>query len=563
MEEPNPDLPRGMLRIKKRGEDAPTNAPATTATDASPNLSTTHTTPEQPRRGVLRISTSELSAASSFYNQGRGFGRPRSPPGRGYPPRGRPRNPQVAPPPRTPRQAISQSQSHSPVRDVAPPRPTIVARPSGILSSHHSPARTSTSTTNVSDSRPSGPVFGSDFATQEIFKALEQAKPTTIPRPPIPELTEEEKNDPNALREFYLCQFRMLLEDTQYLRNFKMTKPVKIIDSYFFWSLKKDAQLEHLIEGIDPFNTNYQVVGVIGLQGTGKSTVLSHLIDRKDVFETSDHKQSTNEGPRRPWGKFRTEGIDCYISREHRTIFLDAQPVYSGSVLEEMIIGDRKPPTVSSEHVFVEHTVELQSIMFGAFVLSVCHKVLVVMKEQPDPRLLRFLRMATLLKLGPVHKESLTEASLLDHWPELIFVNNFCGEKELYSENVYVAEETIAKLMKDYPLRYNQVVKRKNFMRIVRSDEEEESRNPVKMFNIPDTEAMVGEHEEYLKEEHGLQLKKLKKEVVGSLPMESVTPGIPMTEKEWFRYSKKCWAAVCKAPLINSIAKELNISNSV
>ena len=416
---------------------------------------------------------------------------------------------------------------------------------------------------DAGDSRPSGPVFGSDFATQEIFKALEQAKPSTIPRPPIPELTEEEKNDPNALREYYLTQFRMLLKDSQYLRDFTMTKPVKIIDSYFFWSLKKDTQLEHLIEAIDPFNTNYQVVGVIGLQGTGKSTMLSHIIDKKDVFQIADQKQNNNETSRRPWGRFCTEGIDCYISREHRTIFLDAQPVYSGSVLEEMIIGDRKPPTVSSEHVFVEHTVELQSIMFGAFLLSVCHKVLVVMKNQPDPRLLRFLRMATLLKLGPVHKESLSEANLLDHWPELIFVNNFCGEQELYYENVYVAKETIAKLMKDYPLRYNQVEKKRNFTRLVRSGEGEESKSPVKMFSIPDTEAMEGESGEYLKEEYGLQLRKLKKEVVGSLPMESVTPGIVMTEKDWFKYSKKCWAAVCKAPLINSIAKELNISNSV
>ena len=150
MDEPNPDLPRGMLRIKKRGEDTSLNALAAPVADAPPNPSTSQGTPEQPRRGVLRISTSELSAPTfSSHNRNRGFGRPRSLADRAFPTRGGQRNPQVVPPPRAPRQAVTQSQSHSPVRTVPPPRPVIAARPSGILSSHQSPARTvNTSTSN-------------------------------------------------------------------------------------------------------------------------------------------------------------------------------------------------------------------------------------------------------------------------------------------------------------------------------------------------------------------------------------------------------------------------------
>ena len=166
--------------------------------------------------------------------------------------------------------------------------------------------------------------------------------------------------------------------------------------------------------------------------------------------------------PSKPYGKFQTDGVDCYISREQRTIFLDVQPVYSGSVLEEMIIGDRKPPAVSSEHVFVEHTVELQSIMFGAFLMSVCHKILVVMKGCVDERVLRFLRLATILKLGPVHKDALNEANLFDHWPALIFVNNLCNPCDLFWERRKTACEKLAILMKDYPLRYNADPERKS-----------------------------------------------------------------------------------------------------
>jgi hypothetical protein len=267
--------------------------------------------------------------------------------------------------------------------------------------------------------------------------------------------------------------------------------------------------------------------------------------------------------PMKPYGKFRTEGIDCYISREQRTIFLDVQAVYSASVLEEMIIGDRKPPVVSSEHVFVEHTVELQSIMFGAFLMSVCHKIIIVTKGCVDKRILRFLRLATILKLGPVHKDTLSEANLFDHWPQLIFVNNFCNAEDLYRERIEIARERLASLLKDYPLRYNDDSEKTQF-HIFQKQQGAGNAAPgdsVKLFLVPDAEMIA--KDEYLRAEFFNQLILLKMAIVGSLPKESVTPGMPMTEKEWFRYARRCWAAVCKAPLVNSIAKELNVSNSV
>ncbi|XP_055346680.1 nonsense-mediated mRNA decay factor SMG9-like [Paramacrobiotus metropolitanus] len=507
-------LPRGMIRIMKRGDTLESQPPR--APHPNPELSSP--LEPEPRRGVLRINTAELSTTPRY---------PR--------PRLTELNPtSVFPPPRRPMapQLAMLRSPRTPAIVPRPLKPVVDARPSKSIVSL--------------DAKPT-PVFASDYAAQEIFKALEQAKPASIPKPPIPDLTEEEKKDPAALREFYLTQLRMMAKDSQLLRDFSMTKCVKLIDSYFFWCLKKGAALDQLISAVDPNNRSFGVVGVIGMQNTGKSYILSQLIGPENSSSPVFESRAPAHGP---WGKFKTEGVDCYVSRAQRTIFLDVQAVYSASVLEEMIIGDRKPPAVSTEHVFVEHTVELQSIMFSAFLMSACHKILLVTKGFVDERLLRFLRLATILKLGPVHKDALNEANLYDHWPELIFVENMCSAQDLYYERVAMAKGKIRSLMKDYPLKYN-----------AKDDVEGDPLANVHLFCIPDAKSTA--NDEYLKAQFAHQLRMLKKKVTGSLPEDSVTPGVAMTEKEWFRYARRCWAAVCRAPLVNTVAKELNVSNSV
>ncbi|OWA52891.1 putative Protein SMG9 [Hypsibius exemplaris] len=582
MENSDPNLPRGMLRIAKRGD---TLEPRSSVTSSAAMSESTYATgrvlervaeqeprsrsnprddSDPPRRGVLRINPLEFPTPG--VSPALRYSRPPAPMGGGYPamrggrgggapPLGSPRpRPILSATIRSPIPVRSEVGTSLRMEFEKPVRiATNMARPAG-------PAM-AVKGTLTPEGKSSGPVFASDFATQEIFRALEQAKPTSIPKPPIPELTDEQKADPAILREFYLTQLRMLVKDSQLLREFIMTKPVKLIDSYFFWCLRKGPPLEQLIQAVNPKNQNFQVVGVIGLQETGKSYILSQMIGQKDVGPIFG-PLTTLLDPIKPYGKFRTEGVDCYISREQRTIFLDVQPIYSGSVLEEMIIGDRKPPVISSEHVFVEHTVELQSIMFGAFLMSVCHKLLIVMKGGVDERVLRFLRLATILKLGPVHKDALNEANLFDHWPDLVFVNNMCNPQDLYWERQHLARGKLAILMKDYPMRYNSEPDKKS-ANALKSEEEIErtAGDAIKLFLIPDAESLA--NDEYLKAEFRNQLSRLKGVVVGGLPKESVTPGMPMTEKEWFKYARRCWAAVCKAPLVNSIAKELNVSNSV
>lgn len=330
-----------------------------------------------------------------------------------------------------------------------------------------------------------------------------------------------------------------------------MAKPVKLIDSYFFWCLRKGQALDSLISSVNPANKNFNVIGVIGMQETGKSFLLSQLI--KTDFDTENLTFNVSDGSK---GRFKTAGVDCFISRDQRTIFLDAQAVYSGSILEEMIVGDRKPPAISTEHVFVEHTAELQSVMFSAFLLSVCHKVLVVSRGCFDQRLLRFIRLATILKLGPVHRESLTESNLSDHWPELMFVNNMGSREDLFPERMSLAKKRIAALMKDYPFGK---IESSRYQFI--SGQNLSVNDELNCFVIPDLEVAKGD--ESLEVQFRQQMQLLRDRACGTLPADSVTPGNPMTEKDWFRFAKRCWSAVCKAPLVNTVAKELNVSNSV
>ena len=346
--DPDPNLPRGMLRIAKRGENLEPQSSGMTVPEISPvsNRRTDSFSEEkdvssarsssnpgeissdtQPRRGVLRINTADPGMANAVR-----FSGPDSPLGRNFQGRGavrggsgggpRIRQPAAAPmrspiTPRTENNTVLRADFVRPMRIATnvnrPVGPSVAAKGGNVLL-NAMVGRVAWCKQRVVDwlfdcsvvpsidwlidwltnclflffpdtltpeGKSSGPVFASDFATQEIFRALEQAKPTSIPKPPVPELTDEQKADPSALREFYLTQLRMLAKDSQILRDFVMAKPVKLIDSYFFWCLRKGPALEQLIQAVNPKNQNYQVVGVIGLQETGKSYILSQLIGQK------------------------------------------------------------------------------------------------------------------------------------------------------------------------------------------------------------------------------------------------------------------------------------------
>ena len=162
----------------------------------------------------------------------------------------------------------------------------------------------------------------------------------------------------------------------------------------------------------------YGVVGVLGCQGTGKSTILSHL-----AGQTSGAGRSAGGGGQQHYGgsggpesgfqigsgrclleaTHCTEGVDLLLNPSERLIVLDSQPVLSASVLMAKLkdgSGGKGSGGGSSGGrtlgLAADGAVELESLMLMVWMLAVCNVVLVTVDTVGAGTDSHFLRLLTL-----------------------------------------------------------------------------------------------------------------------------------------------------------------------
>ena len=127
------------------------------------------------------------------------------------------------------------------------------------------------------------------------------------------------------------------------------------------------------------------MIGILGKQGVGKSTILNALIQSFVVNANGDEKPESKRPVFRETsfekaaaGEHCTHGIAAWVSPQHRVIFLDTQPIMSPSVLDRHILLDKKYSAPGlGEFNTAENTVELQSLQVAGFLMNVCHILLV------------------------------------------------------------------------------------------------------------------------------------------------------------------------------------------
>lgn len=186
-----------------------------------------------------------------------------------------------------------------------------------------------------------------------------------------------------------------------------MKEPILLItENYQINSLAFD----HIMET----NTVFFVVGVIGPQGVGKSTILNILGSKNTqsqysmdsmlsainpIFKTRASEHGLSNGP-------TTEGIEMFITND-RTILLDCSPVLYNQ--------HRKEITLS----------ELGDLKMIIFLLNVCHKLIVV-EDGTDLNLnlIRLIQCAEKMKLD--YDRDVNDS----YSPNIIFVKNMCSNRE-------------------------------------------------------------------------------------------------------------------------------------
>lgn len=124
------------------------------------------------------------------------------------------------------------------------------------------------------------------------------------------------------------------------------------------WDFHIDRFLPFLTE-----NTDFTVVGIIGPPGVGKSTILNELYGFDGTSPGMLPPFTVQSEDNRAMARHCTVGIEPRISAE-RLILLDTQPVFSPSVLAEMMRPDGSSTisVLSGENLSTELAHELTAI---------------------------------------------------------------------------------------------------------------------------------------------------------------------------------------------------------
>ncbi|CAN1345167.1 Nonsense-mediated mRNA decay factor SMG9 [Linum perenne] len=124
------------------------------------------------------------------------------------------------------------------------------------------------------------------------------------------------------------------------------------------WDFHFDRFLPFLTE-----NTDFTVVGVIGPPGVGKSTIMNELYGFDGTSPGMLPPFNVQSEDNRIMARHCTVGIEPRISSE-RVILLDTQPVFSPSILTEMMKPDGSSiiPVLNGENLSAELAHELMCI---------------------------------------------------------------------------------------------------------------------------------------------------------------------------------------------------------
>ncbi|XP_043786149.1 protein SMG9 isoform X2 [Apis laboriosa] len=268
---------------------------------------------------------------------------------------------------------------------------------------------------------------------------------------------------------------------------------------------------------------HFLVVGCLGAQGVGKSTIMSLLTCNiaTGIFpiqDTSHHESGAN----------CTIGIDFFVTK-NRVIYLDTQPILSGSTIDYSTSYDQKKPT--TDFINIETNLELQSSQFAAFLFSVCHVIIFVQDWFVDPNLVRFLQTAEMLKPSST---SNMDQDYVEYYPHIVFLHNKAELQDFTPHNIEKVKEFYTKLFSSSRLQIHSGLDMSNHS----------MEAGLNLFFIP----RITNEEEFTMRQNGKKLiEKLKTKIHG-VNRNSMTPST-LTEKNWYHYVSKVMEAIKKSHL--------------
>lgn len=343
----------------------------------------------------------------------------------------------------------------------------------------------------------------------------------------------------NVARVYHVQQKPTSESEQKVLCPPEMSFPVKLVDESLQWC---DNALEYLQDAND-----FYVIGVLGLQGVGKSTIMSII---SGIYaEVSSHKQckqlfkaQTND--LKEIGEHCTTGIDMYVTSQ-RIILLDTQPVMSASVMDHMIQYEKKPLGGPDYHS-AENALLMQSLQQAAFLMAVCHTLVTVQDWFIDLHYLRFLLSAEMLKPSTpinLHDPNTLPEETSEYYPHIVFVQNKCEREDFYPDSVAKMQNTLYMPLQRSKLKFsgslqNSFQKQKDKVNLFLLPKKDNSEFDSPSDRFPEYKGHPG---------FRCLADSLRHQVL-SMPRSLLTH-TALSEKNWFHYSARIWDTVKKSNL--------------
>ncbi|KAI3506959.1 hypothetical protein L1887_21626 [Cichorium endivia] len=327
------------------------------------------------------------------------------------------------------------------------------------------------------------------------------------------------------------------------------------------WDFHTDRFLPYLTD-----NTDFTVIGVIGPAGVGKSTIMNEIYGFDATSPGMLPPFPTESMETKAMAKHCTSGIEPRITSE-RIILLDTQPVYSPSVLAEMIRPDGSSTisVLGGEPLPAELAHELMSLQLGVLLTSICHIILVVSEGVHDNNMWRLMATVDLLKHNIPDPSSLSlshpQSSNLGSDKEMKDKIQEVGEEYMASpvfvhtklHEQDVAPHYLAQLKKGLNQYFSSTSfnKQKN-KNVDGADSESESIKSFFIASKTNTDSPGTQHESYYS-----SLWKLRDQV---LSMSGPSFSRTVSERDWLKNSGKIWELVKSSSTISDYCKTLQSS---
>ncbi|KAI7865900.1 hypothetical protein BDF14DRAFT_1819129 [Spinellus fusiger] len=292
-------------------------------------------------------------------------------------------------------------------------------------------------------------------------------------------------------------------------------------------------QIESVLKYLGDYPGHF-VMGVVGRQGVGKSTLLSSFMQASaEEFPVQSNSALLYEG-------HKTLGIDMHITPE-RIILLDTEPLLSWSSMDKTLKAggfEGLPPDV---------WLEMECIYQLAFMLSVCNVVMVVLEGAAvDTSLLQNIRKAEILKSN-LQDFPLIPLSNLPSDPHtssnIVFVGNKCQDVDFTWQHYEEAQSIIKSIFSNSSLKTSGLVSLGHTLPFF------ELSDPCNLYYLPQI------HPTSSIESFEVLVTALRDQMMAA-PRRSGKRG-QLSEKEWFRNAVKTYELIRKSEPMVEYAKLL------